>query len=455
MASNVKKNDELTLKVEAIAGNGNGICKIDDGFVIFVPCAAPNEIIKAHVIKVTKSYAVAKIMKIIQPSPYRNEDGCPFAGSCGGCSFQQISYAEECKFKEKSINDALARIGGLDICVEKFHGAENINGYRNKAVYPIGVDKTGKAVSGFYAAGSHRIVCHDRCLISNPKFVKIRDFILDFINKNSISVYDEHDGSGLMRSVYLRSAESGDTGLTLIINEENGKMLKWFTEFVKKVTDAFPEIKSVCVNYNSKNTNVILGDCSINLFGDGYIYDELCGKKFRINHKSFWQVNRNQAQVLYTVAKEFADLKKGDVLADLYCGTGSVGICVSDETTKLYGAEIVEEAANDAAFNARLNGIDGVFAALPAEDALSSPFLTSIKPNVITIDPPRKGCVGSVEKIAALGAEKIVYISCDPATLARDLALFSDCGYAAKRVRAVDMFPRTGHVECVVCLTLK
>lgn len=452
MASNIKKNDVITLSVESLLGNGNGLCRTDGGFVVFVPGAAKGDVVKAHVIKVTKSYAVAKILEIVQPSPYRNEDGCPFAKSCGGCVFQHISYQEECKFKENTVNDALSRIGGLDLKVEKFHGAKDIEGYRNKAVYPIGCDKNGKAISGFYATNSHRIVVHDNCMISNPVFTKIRDFTVDFINNNGILVYDELTGKGVIRSLFLRSTKSGDISLTLIVNDKESAKRDWHDSFVQEVTSAFSCVKTVVLNFNTKNTNVIMGDEVKYLYGDGYIHDELCGKKFRIHLKSFWQVNREQAEVLYSIAKDFASLEEGDILADLYCGTGSVGISIADSKTKLFGVEIVEDAARDAWFNAKLNGIDGSFVALPAENALDHEYLKNLHPDVITVDPPRRGCVDAVEKIASLGAKRIVYISCDPATLARDLKEFETFGYKAIKAQAVDMFPRTGHVESVALL---
>ena len=448
----IKKNDSLTLTVETLLGNGNGLCRTEDGFVVFVPSACPGDIVKVHVIKVTKSYAVAKIVEIVQPSPTRFEDGCPFAKSCGGCTFQHINYEEECRFKENTVNDALSRIGKLDIRVEKFYGSENIDCYRNKAVYPVGVNKEGKAISGFYASMSHRIVEHDVCAISNPVFTKIRDAVIDFVNLRGISVYNEETGEGLLRSIHLRSAKSGDISLSLIIN---GKaFLSKATEdaFAKEMTKTFDSIKTILINVNTKNTNVILGDEWRTIFGDGYIYDELLGRKFRITPASFWQVNREQAEILYSVAKEYASLGEGESLADLYCGTGSVGLCLAEKGTKLYGVEVVEEAAKDADFNAKLNGIEGKFVALPTENALDDEYVKNLHPDVITVDPPRRGCVGAVEKIAALGAKRIVYISCDPATLARDLSEFETLGYKTTRVSAVDMFPRTGHVESVALL---
>ncbi|MBO4950022.1 MAG: 23S rRNA (uracil(1939)-C(5))-methyltransferase RlmD [Clostridia bacterium] len=448
----LKKNDNLELHVEMLLGNGNGLCRLDDGFVVFVPSAAPGDVIKAHVIKVTKSYAVAKILEIIQPSPYRNEDGCPFSKSCGGCTFQHISYEKECEFKENTVNDALERIGKLSLRVEKFYGAENVCSYRNKAVYPVGVNKDGKAISGFYAPMSHRIAEHDKCMISNPEFAKIRDCVIEFINARGISVYNEENGKGLVRSIHLRSVKSGNVSLSLILNGD--ALLSKATEdaFVKEITKSFPFIKTILINVNTKNTNVILGNSWRTLYGDGFIYDELLGRRFRITPASFWQVNREQAEVLYSVAKEYADIKEGESLVDLYCGTGSVGLCLADKGTRLYGVEVVEEAAKDAQFNANLNGIDGKFIAIETENALDDEYVKNLHPDVITVDPPRKGCVGAVEKIAALGAKRIVYISCDPATLARDLNEFETLGYKAVRASAVDMFPRTGHVESVVLL---
>ena len=218
------------------------------------------------------------------------------------------------------------------------------------------------------------------------------------------------------------------------------------------MTKTFDSIKTILINVNTKNTNVILGDEWRTIFGDGYIYDELLGRKFRITPASFWQVNREQAEILYSVAKEYASLGEGESLADLYCGTGSVGLCLAEKGTKLYGVEVVEEAAKDADFNAKLNGIEGKFVALPTENALDDEYVKNLHPDVITVDPPRRGCVGAVEKIAALGAKRIVYISCDPATLARDLSEFETLGYKTTRVSAVDMFPRTGHVESVALL---
>ena len=451
--TNIKKNDTLILEASSLLPNGNAICKNQDGFVVFVPGAAPGDIVKVHVIKVTKNYAVAKIIETIQPSLYRNEDGCPFMNKCGGCVFQHITYDKECELKNDIVNDALSRIAKFDIKTQKFYGAESIRHYRNKAVYPLGISSDGLAISGFYSRMSHRICEHDECAISNPDFVKIRDFVLEFLNQNKISVYNEETHKGLVRNIYLRSTKDNSTSLTLILCGKNLVSEQIEKEFASKATEKFPFIKTILINENYDKGNVILGEKWRTLYGDGYIYDELLGKKFRITPASFWQVNREQAELLYSIARDYAELKDDETLLDLYCGTGSVGICIANQSTKLYGVEVIEEAVIDAQFNASLNNINAHFFAAGTENALDDERLLKLKPDVITVDPPRKGCVGAVEKIAKLGAKRIVYISCDPATLARDLAEFETLGYKTQKVSAVDMFPRTGHVESVVLLS--
>lgn len=448
----LKKNDILTLTAESTMQNGNAISHTEDGFVVFIISAAAGDVVSARIIKVTKNYAVAKIEKILQPSSSRYEDGCPFGQKCGGCVFQHITYNAESDFKKGAVNDVFERIAKSSLRLEEYIPCQTIEGYRNKAVYPVGQDASGKLISGFYAPMSHNIVVHDTCLIGNPVFPKIRDAVLSFLQDNNIRAYDEKTLSGLIRSIYIRSSATNEICLTLILN---GKQLKdSLTEnaFCSFIQELFPEIVTVLINQNTSNGNAVLGKNWRTLCGDGYIYDELCSKKFRVYPASFWQVNNTQAQVLYNKAKEYADLKQGERLLDLYCGTGSVGICIAQKGTKLTGVEVVEQAVKDADFNAKLNNLDAEFICLETENALDDPRLKGLKPDVITVDPPRKGCVGAVEKIASLGAGKIVYISCDPATLARDIELFEKCGYAPSRACAVDMFPRTAHVECVVLL---
>ena len=457
--SHLKKNDVLELAVTGMTQNGFGVARTDGGFTVFVKCACAGDKVAAKVIKVAKSYAVAIIDSLIVPSPDRVGDACSAGGKCGGCVFRHVDYSAECRFKEKSINDAFERIAHLPLKVSEFHAAESTLHYRNKAIYPISALKDGKAIAGFYAEMSHRIVPHDVCLIGDVIFSRIKDEVTEYIDKNRISIYDEVTKKGGVRAVYMRSSKrTEDCGekvvLTLIINDESAISTKALRDFALHITDKFPEITSVLVNVNSNGTNAVLGKKWINLLGDGYLHDTLCGKSFRISPASFYQVNHDQTEVLYGIAKRFAALRDGEKLLDLYCGTGTVGICIAESSTRLIGVEIVPEAVTDAKYNAEKNGINAEFICLDAEKALDDERLYELCPDVITLDPPRKGCgEEAARKIAKMGAKRIVYISCDPATLARDLAEFDRCGYKAERAEAVDMFPRTGHVETVVLLS--
>ena len=454
MSVTLKKNDTVTLKTEIMLQNGNALAHTHDGFVVFVPGAAPDETVEAIIIKVTKSYAVAKITKITQPSPNRIKDGCPYAGKCGGCVFCHIDYKTECEYKKNAINDAFQRIGGLDFSLSEFFPSKDCTHYRNKAVFPVGTLSDGSITAGFYARNTHRIVPHTACLIGKPEFDCIKDSAVAFFNQNHISAYNEISGKGLVRSIYLRGSHKyGDISLTLILNGEKFVNAECEKSFCNFITQLYPQIKTVLVNTNTENSNAVLGKKWRTLTGDGFIYDELCGKRFRITPASFWQVNHDGTEILYSKAAEYAALEPGQTLIDLYCGTGTVGLCIADKATRLYGAEIVEQAVADAKINARLNGISAKFLCLDTATALDDPRLKELKPDVITIDPPRKGCADAVEKIASLGARRIVYISCDPSTLARDLANFDNFGYRPVKATGVDMFPRTGHVECVVLMS--
>lgn len=447
----MKKNDFLELAVTAADKNGNGIARAENGMTVFVKNACAGDTVNAKIIKVTKNYAVAIIDKIIQPSADRFAGGCPVSGKCGGCVFQHINYDAECRFKAESINSAFERIGKIGLRLSEFHPAESTCSYRNKAVYPIGKDRDGRTVSGFYAQMSHRIIPHGGCYIGADEFSEIKDFAVEYIEKNKISVYDESLKSGVLKSLYLRRADKdGSIVLTFIINGNVMESPETETAFVQSIVKAFPQIHSVLVNVNRRHTNAVLGNEWRTL------YDELCGRKFRISPASFYQVNHAQTEVLYGIAKKYAGLKPGEKLLDLYCGTGTVGICTVGSESRLLGVEIVPQAVKDADFNGKANGLNAEFICLDAEHALDAPELTEFAPDVITVDPPRKGCgIEAARKIAQLGANRIVYISCDPATLARDLAEFESCGYTAVSAEGVDMFPRTGHVETVVCLTQK
>ncbi len=449
MAEKIIKNKIYEITIESLSGNGNSVGRID-GFVVFVPGGAAGDVLSVKIIKVTKSYAVGKIESIITPSPDRISGGCAKAGKCGGCSFCHISYEAECAIKRAMIDDSFERIGHLELKTSDFVPSDNIERYRNKVIYPVARNKDGALVSGFFAPMTHRIVEHEDCLIGYELFVKIREEILALWEKSSLSAYDEETESGLLRSIYMRKNSCGEMHVTLVLC---GDGFGGESEFCKTLTDKFPEICGICINVNKKSGNSVLGDKWRTIHGEGYLTDLLCGKIFRIRPASFYQVNHAQTEKLYMLAKEFAGIRPGDTVFDLYCGTGTIGIILAEPDTHLVGVEICERAAKDAAENAERNGICGEFICLDAESALDSEKLLSKKPDVIIIDPPRKGCgTDAVAKIAAFDARTVVYISCNPQTLARDLEKFAECGYHAEKAVGVDLFPRTGHVECVVRL---
>ena len=450
MSEKLIKNKEYELTIDSIGGNGNGVGRID-GFVVFVPATAAGDRIRAKIIKVTKSYAVGKLSEILSPSKDRCAVKCSVASKCGGCSFCHISYEAECTLKKQMINDSFSHIAGIPLTVDEFIGAQNTERYRNKAMYPV-ASRNGKLVSGFYASMSHRVIEHDDCLIGPEIFAKIKDAALEILTDLSVSAYDEEKEEGVVRSLYMRKSSHDTVLLTLVVNADSlGN--KTETTFCEKITARFPEITGILINTNKKAGNSLLGEKWRTIFGEEYLYDTLCGKKFRIAPAAFYQVNHAQTQKLYNKARELANIKKGDTVFDLYCGTGTIGIIMAEENVKLVGVEISKEATIDASFNASKNGVDGEFVCLDAGEALDTPRLAEKKPDVIIIDPPRKGCgEDAARKISSFGASRIVYISCNPQTLARDLVTFKECGYAPEKAVGVDLFPRTGHVECCVLL---
>ncbi|MBR5554015.1 MAG: 23S rRNA (uracil(1939)-C(5))-methyltransferase RlmD [Clostridia bacterium] len=451
MAELLIKNKEYELNIDTLCGNGNGVGRID-GFVVFVPGTAAGDTVRVKIIKVTKSYAVGKLVQIVSPSPSRCDDKCPVSSRCGGCSFGHITYEAECEIKKAMINDSFSHIGGLDLAIDEFFGAQEVTRYRNKAMYPVAQDRDGKLVSGFYAAMSHRVIEHDDCLIGPAIFSKIKDAALEIMTDLDLSAYDEEKEKGLVRSIYMRKSADDKVLLTIIANadslgNENEKA------FCQRITGRFPEIRGILLNTNKKAGNSLLGEKWRTLWGDEYLYDTLCGKKFRIAPAAFYQVNHAQTERLYAKAREMAQIKKGDVVFDLYCGTGTIGIIMAEDDVKLVGVEISKEATIDAAHNAKENGVDAEFVCLDAGEALDTPRLKEKHPDVIIIDPPRKGCgEEAAKKISSFGADRIVYISCNPQTLARDLVTFKACGYSAEKAVGVDLFPRTGHVESIVSL---
>lgn len=451
----LKKNDIVDLTITSATAQGVGVGKAQNGLTVFVPLSAIGDRLEARILKVKKTYAFAKTEKIITPSPSRTAPDCPVFSKCGGCTWRHISYNDECKIKRQKVIDAVTRIGGItDIMFEPIIKNDSINRYRNKAQLPVGIDRNGSPVIGFYSFHTHRITDCNDCLLQPEIFTKAVEVTREFIKRTNTPVYDEHTGKGALRHIYIRLGEKTNELMVCYVVNANG--LKQESLLIDMLKKALPNLKSVIFNSNRENTNVILGAKNRTAYGADFITDELCGLKFRISPFSFWQVNRNQAEKLYNKAKEYANLKSDEILLDLYCGTGTIGLTMAKSCKSLVGVEIVEQAVQDARKNAELNNISNArFICDDASGAAEKLNNEGLKPDVVILDPPRKGCGEALVKtIAAISPSRVVYVSCDPATLARDLMYFAQNGYAARKITPCDMFSRTYHVESV-CLIEK
>ncbi|MDO4419845.1 MAG: 23S rRNA (uracil(1939)-C(5))-methyltransferase RlmD [Ruminococcus sp.] len=449
----LKKNDILKLTILSLSSEGSGVAKTDEGITVFVPNSAVGDLLLVRIVKVQKTYAFGKVEEILTPSPDRITPTCSIGVQCGGCVYCHISYEAELKAKEQRVRDAIERIAKLDIPVNPILSTGEVSRYRNKAMIPVGINKDGKVTMGFYSNHSHRIIESDDCMLQPLCFLKATDILKAFIESKNITVYNEATGKGLIRHLYLRLAEKGDElMITIVIN---GTELPFASELVEAFKEALPNLKSVILNTNKEDTNVVLGKHSRVIYGDGFITDVLCGLKFMISPQSFYQVNRKGAELLYSKAAEYADLSGNEVLLDLYCGTGTIGLSMANKAKSLIGVEIVPKAIDDAKNNAKANGIKNArFICGDAAKAAETLRFEGLTPDVIIIDPPRKGCDKSLIKtISDFNPKRVVYVSCDPATLARDLAVFAELGFKAHEVTPVDMFPRTAHVESVVRLS--
>ena len=447
----LKKNDRIKLKIEGCSSNGSGIGR-HEGMAVFVPATAIGDEITAHVLKVKKTHAFAKVESVDNPSPDRIEAQCPVYLKCGGCVFSHMKYEAEARIKAEHVAECFRRIGGIDPEFEDIISAQAIHRYRNKAQFPV-AEENGELKTGFYSPHSHRVIHCPDCLLQPAEFSAILEVFAQYIKDYGVSVYDETQHKGLLRHIYLRKGTaSGEIMVCAVIN---GKKLPQEQALVASLTENFPGIKSIIVNSNTKDTNVILGSECRTLWGDDCITDILCGLKFRISPLSFYQVNRNQAERLYAKAAEYAALTGSETVLDLYCGAGTIGLSMASKAKKIIGVEIVPEAIEDAKINMELNGIKNAeFICGDAAQAAEILKNQGIRPDVIILDPPRKGCSPEMLATAAeMAPERIVYVSCDPATLARDCGIFKTLGYAATTVTPVDMFPNTGHVETVVQLS--
>ena len=445
----LNKNDDIELHIDSVSLTGSGVGRYN-GLAVFVPATAPGDIIEAHIIKAKKSYAVGKCIKITEPSPDRSDNDCPAYPGCGGCSFRHMSYGAELKLKSDAVRDAFSRIGGLDVELKPIIGASSPDGYRNKAQYPVGCEN-GELKIGFYSRRSHRIVDCRACRLAPPEFEKILGTVADWIEKYNISVYDETSRSGAVRHIYLRKAfATGEIMLCLVSAQENLPHTDKLIESLKNEK----AIKSILVNINPDDTNAVLGEKCIPLLGDGCITDILCGIKVRISPLSFYQVNRAQAEKLYKKAAEYAVDKKIKLLLDLYCGAGTISLLLAQKAKKVIGIEIVPEAIQNANENAARNGIaNAEFHVGATEELLPKLVENGLRPDVIVLDPPRKGCDPAVlQAIIAAAPKRVVYVSCGAPTLARDAKLLAEGVYAAEKVQCVDMFCWTGAVETVMSL---
>lgn len=444
---NINKNDEFIVDIIDYGADGEGIAKID-GYTIFVIGAMKNEKCKIHITKVLKTHAFAKIIEIIQKSENRIEPDCKTYKRCGGCQLRHIKYEETLKIKQEKVQNLVDKMinSRLEnkIVVNNTIGMENPLYYRNKAIFPI----SANGEVGIYAERSHDVIPIDECKIQTTKAQEIAKYILK--NWNS-SIYDEKTGKGLLRNIMIREGfETGEIMLVLVQNGEKN------TLSVEDITSKFPEIKTIVINVNTKNTNVVLSNENIIIYGNGYILDKLGDYTFKISPNSFYQVNPVQTEKLYNLAINEAKLNKNDILCDLYCGIGTIGIFASKFVKKVYGIEIVDQAIKDAKENAKINNIDNVeFIAGDVETVFDKLLKENVKPDVIIVDPPRKGLDDTtIENLNKLKLNRLVYVSCNPATLMRDLQKLMEV-YEIKSITPTDCFCYTSHVECVAVLELK
>ena len=450
----VKKNEEYVVEILDNGFGGEGIAKIE-GFTIFIPNAIKGEKCEILIVKVLTSHAYGKILKIIQASPERVEVDCSTYKRCGGCDLRHMTYDNTLELKKNAVQSLVNKSLKQKVEAEKTIGMENPFYYRNKAQYPLGLDKDGNPACGIFAQRTHTIIPIDKCFIQTEISQEIAKTILEFIKENNISVYNEENQTGLFRHIVVKVGKYTNEVMCILVI--NGKNFPKEEKLVELLCNKHKNIRTIVKNINDKNTNVILGKENINLYGDGYIEDKLGDYTFKISPLSFYQINPVQAERLYNIAIESANLNKEDILFDLYCGIGTIGIFASKYVKKVYGIEIVEQAIKDAKENAKMNDIQNIdFMVGDVEQAFDELInKKNIIPTAIIVDPPRKGLDDrTIENIIKVRPKRLVYISCNPATMVRDLAKLEDT-YTITKIQPVDMFPYTKHVECVAVLTQK
>lgn len=448
----LKKNQIEEAEITAMSSDGNGIAKID-GMVVFVPYTAVGDKLKIRIVKVQKNYSFGIIEEILEPSPDRVDDNCPVYKKCGGCAFRHISYEAELRHKAEFVQSNLRRLGGLDPVMLPITPSPLVQGYRNKAQYPIR-EYDGKIEAGFFAKRSHRVISCASCDLQPTFFEQILEYTKQFLEEYHISAYDEQTGKGKVRHLYIRCGEvSGEVMVCLVVNSER---LPHATEYVEGLLKVCPQVVSVVLNINREQNNVILGQKCITLYGKDTIEDTLCDVRFELSPLSFYQVNRQAAEKLYRLAAEMAQFEGNELLIDLYCGAGTIGLSMASKVRELIGVEIVPDAVENAKENAKRCGVENArFICADAKEAAAQLAAENLHPDVIVVDPPRKGCdLEVLQAIAAMAPKRLVMISCNSASLARDCKELEALGYHLEKAAPVDLFPRTTHVE-TVCLLSK
>ena len=452
----LQKNQILTLRIERLSSDGSGVAHSADGEAVFVPGTAPGDEARVRIVKDCGRYAFGILDELLTPSPDRIPVDCPVAGPCGGCSLRHLDYAAELRAKQESVLDAFRRIGGLEVPVLDILPSPDVDRYRNKVQFPVGIDKNGVPCIGFYAGRTHRIVPCPDCKLQPSVLNEIGNALCAFFAQQGIRPYDEQSGKGLVRHIFLRrGAHSGQIMVCLVCTRAK---LPHAEQLCTALRGQFPAISTILLNVNAKNTNVILGSENHILYGPGYIEDTLCGVPVRLGPLSFYQVNTLAAERLYGVAAQYAQLTPDDTLLDLYCGMGTIGLSMAAHCRELIGVEIVPEAIESAKANAARMGkavaAKSRFFCADAGQAATQLAAEGLHPDIVMLDPPRKGCdEATLSVVVRMAPRRVVYVSCNPATAARDAAWLEQNGYHAEKVQPVDLFPRTKHCECVLLMS--
>ena len=452
----LQKNQILTLRIERLSSDGSGVAHSADGEAVFVPGTAPGDEARVRIVKDCGRYAFGILDELLTPSPDRVSVDCPVAGPCGGCSLRHLDYAAELRAKQESVLDAFRRIGGLEVPVLDILPSPDADRYRNKVQFPVGIDKNGVPCIGFYAGRTHRIVPCPDCKLQPSVLNEIGNALCAFFAQQGIRPYDEQSGKGLVRHIFLRrGAHSGQIMVCLVCTRAK---LPHAEQLCTALRGQFPAISTILLNVNAKSTNVILGSENHILYGPGYIEDTLCGVPVRLGPLSFYQVNTLAAERLYGVAAQYAQLTPDDTLLDLYCGMGTIGLSMAEQCRELIGVEIVPEAIESAKANAARMGeavaAKSRFFCADAGQAATQLAAEGLHPDIVMLDPPRKGCdEATLSAVVRMAPHRVVYVSCNPATAARDAAWLEKNGYHTEKVQPVDLFPRTKHCEAVLLLT--